>query len=215
MNRRSLPVAAALTAVATLTLTACGGTGQPNAGDKIGGVDTTPTSAAPSPSATPGSERPKITLPADVMDEFQGWKTGDATKDRILSDAAQARVATNFAVTQGNPEEKAMAFYRQGDALISGMQWVQQFVDAKLTYTGTVRYYDPKIELFDKSSAGLVYCSDESQAFGKERASGKVNKTPATKNNYILYSTRLELNKQGVWQTTKMASVKGHQSCTP
>lgn len=216
MNRRSLPIAAALTATAALLLTACSGSDEkPAANDKIAGADNATSSASPSATATPSTERPEITLPGDVKDNFESWKTGDPAKDAVMSDAAQARVATNYAVTQGNPDEPALAFYRQGDALISGMRWVQTFVDAKLTYTGTVRYYNSKVELLSKTSASVIYCSDESQAFSKELATGKVNKTPATNNNYILYNTRLDMNKQGVWQTTKMVSVKGHKSCTP
>ncbi|MFD4761411.1 hypothetical protein ACFWOJ_21790 [Streptomyces sp. NPDC058439] len=216
MNRRSLPIATALTATAVLVLTACGsGGGKTEANDKIAGVDkgeTKPTTPSSSPIAPPG--RPEITLPSDVKDVFEGWKIGDATKDAILNDAAQAQSATNYAITQGDVDEPALAFYRQGDALISGMKWVQSFVDDGISYTGTVRYFKPEISVFDEKSAGLVFCADESGAHNKDRKTGKVDKTPPSDKSFLLYSTRLEKNAQGVWQTTKLVSQRGHKTCT-
>ncbi len=214
MNRRSLPVAAALAAAAALLLSACGSDDEPAGNDKIAGAEQGDKSS-PSPSGTPAgsADRPEIKLPADVKDSFEGWKTGDATKDAVLSDAANAKTAVNVAATSRDTDEPAMSFYNQGDALRDAAKWVQWFVDNKTTYTGTIRYYSPKIELFDSKSAGVVYCSDESKAYNKDPETGKIDKTPATKKSFILYNTRLEKNDAGVWQTTDIVSQRGHKTC--
>jgi hypothetical protein len=218
VNRRSLPVAAALTATAALLLTACGsGDDDPKANDKIAGADQgNEESGTPSPTAKEESAgRPTMPLPNDVKEQFDGWKTGDPTKDEVLADAARAQTAVTYSVTQGNADEPALGFYQDRDALIGSAQWVQEITNAGLTFTGTVRYYAPKIELFDKKSAGVVYCSDESKAFNKNRKTGEVDKTPATTRSYVLYSTRLDKNAQGIWQTTNLTSKRGDKSCTP
>ncbi|MFD4764629.1 hypothetical protein ACFWOJ_39305 [Streptomyces sp. NPDC058439] len=216
MNRRSLPIATALTAAAALLLTACGGEeGKPKANDKIAGVDKGETASTPTTAtSSPAIERPEIKLPKDVTETFEGWKTGDSTKDAILTDASRAQSAVTYAVTQGNPDEPSLAFYQQGDALVGSLNWVKEIVDMGTTFTGSVRYYAPKIEVFDGKTAGVVYCSDESKAYNKDRKSGKVDESPATSNSYVLYSTRLEKSDQGIWQTTKLISKRGSDGCT-
>ena len=217
VNRRSLPVAAAFAATTALLLTACGGGGDsPKDNDKIAGADQNETgSASPSASASDDIDRPDITLPSDVIDDFRNWKTGDTTKDAVLADAGRAQTATNYAIVKGNPDEPALAYYRQGDALVSGAQWVKSFVDAGITYTGTVRYFDPKVTLYGSASAGVTFCTDESKAFNKNRKTKKVDRTPADNDAYVYYNTHLKKAKDGVWQTTELVSDRGNSKCTP
>ncbi len=92
---------------------------------------------------------------------------------------------------------------------------VKGIVDAGFTYYGSVRYYAPEISVFDKKTAGVTYCADESKAFNKNRKTNKVTKSPATDNSYVLYSTRVEKDNKGVWQTTKLESERGNKKCTP
>ncbi|WP_181139495.1 hypothetical protein [Streptomyces sp. Ru71] len=217
MKRRTLPVAAALAATAALLLTACGGgDGKSEDNDKIAGADTGDTSASASPSSSANQvQRPDLTLPKDVTETFEGWKTGDAAKDEVLADAGRAQSAVTYAVTQGDPNSKALAFYQTGTALAGSQDWVKGIVDAGLTYSGAVRYYAPDISVFDAKSAGVTYCADETKAFNKNRKTQKVDRTPATNDSYVLYSTRLEKNDKGVWQTTKLESERGNKRCTP
>ncbi|MFI6490612.1 hypothetical protein [Streptomyces sp. NPDC050564] len=217
--RRSLPVAAAFAATAALLLTACG-SGDDNKtkdGDKIAGADTgdAKSSASPGASASDDIKRPDITLPSDVKDDFENWKTGDTAKDAVLADAARAQTATNYAIIKGNPDEPALAFYRQGDALVSGAQWVKSFVDAGITYVGTVRYFDANVTLYGKASAGVTFCTDESKAFNKNRKTKKVDRTPADNDSYVYYNTHLKKSRDGVWQTTQLVSDRGNKKCTP
>ncbi|MFE1337600.1 hypothetical protein ACFW6K_08010 [Streptomyces sp. NPDC058733] len=214
MNRRSLPVAAALAATAALLLTACGSGDSPKDNDKIAGADQgEPTKAPPSATTDPG--RPDLSLPSDVTETFEGWKTGDKTKDAVLADAGHAQTAVTHAVVKGDPEDTALTFYQAGTALAGSQDWVKTIVDSGSTFTGAVRYYAPRIVVADQDTAAVTYCSDESKAFNKNRKTNKVDKTPVTNDAYVLYSTRLEKNAQGVWQTTKLQSERGNKTCTP
>lgn len=217
MKRRTLPVAAAFATTTALLLTACGGGGDKSSdNDKIAGADQGG-SASASPSASPSDsiDRPDLTLPGDITETFEGWKTGDATKDTILADAGRAQTAVTYAVVKGDPKSEALSFYQAGTALPGSQDWVKTIVDSGSTFTGAVRYYSPHLEVFDKKSAGLSYCSDESKAFNKNRKTQKIDKTPANNDSYVLYSTRLAKNEKGIWQTTKLVSERGNKTCTP
>ncbi|WP_445528257.1 hypothetical protein [Streptomyces cyslabdanicus] len=155
-----------------------------------------------------------MTLPDDVKEDFEGWKAGDAAEDAVLADAGRAQTAVTYAVTQGDPNSAALAFYQAGTALAGSRAWVKSIVDADLTYSGSVRYHAVKISLFGKKSANVSYCADETEAFNKNRKTQKVDRVPPTSDSYVLYSTRLELNSNGVWQTTKLESQRGNKACT-
>ncbi|CAM5598931.1 hypothetical protein SALBM217S_07703 [Streptomyces griseoloalbus] len=116
-----------------------------------------------------------MTLPQDVEERFEGWKTGDATKDAVLADAGSAQTAVTYAVTKGDPESPALRFYQSGSALAGSQDWVKGIVDAGLTYSGSVRYFAPEIRVFDKQSASVSYCADESKAYNKNRKTNKVD----------------------------------------
>ncbi|MDG9708064.1 hypothetical protein [Streptomyces sp. DH10] len=215
MKRRPLPVAAALVATAALLLTACGsGDDKSSDNDKIADADSAESASPTPPNASDGdAKRPRINLPKDVKETFEGWSTGDATKDEILADAGLAQSAVTYAVTQGDPESPALSFYQADNALAGSRDWVKGIVDSGFTYHGTVRYYAPDISVFDKKSAGVSYCADESKAFNKNRKTNKIDKTPASDDSFVLYSTRLEKNSSGVWQTTKLESERGQKTC--
>ncbi|MCF3136073.1 hypothetical protein [Streptomyces olivochromogenes] len=218
MNRRSLPVAAALAATAALLLTACGGSDHTSkSNDKIPGADTGDQKSSPSPSASADNSagRPKIALPGDVHDVFDGWKTGDPKTDPVLADAGRTIDATNYAITQGNPNEPALGFYYKGDALVGAAQWVKQGNDAGVTLTGTTRYFNPKVDVYAANRATLSYCSFEGKAYAKNRKTNKVEKDPVTNNSYVLYVTRLEKNGKGVWQTSIFKGDRGNKACRP
>ncbi|MCT9006507.1 hypothetical protein [Streptomyces rhizosphaerihabitans] len=216
MKRRSLPVAAAFAATTALLLTACGGGGDSSKGnDKITGADTGATKTSASPSASDTTSRPRITLPKDLSDRFENWRTGDGAKDAVLADVERRVDTTNYAITEGNAQLPALGFYYTGTALADARDWVTSIVKDGYSITGVNRYYNAKVDVFDSASAGVVYCEDQSKAFAKNRKSSKVYKTGVTDKSYVLYATRLEKNKQGVWQTTKLTSQRGHKSCTP
>jgi hypothetical protein len=215
VKRRTLPVAAALAATAALLLTACGsGDDNSKANDKIAGADTDGSkSASPSASASDSVERPDITLPSGVEDVFESWKTGNATQDAVLADAARAQTAMNDAILKGKTDTPGLTFYYKDKALTSSVKWVQKWLDAGVSYTGTTRYFNPQVKLFDGKSAGASFCADETKAYNKDRKTGTVDKTPASDDSYVLYNTRLEKNEQGIWQTSAGTSVRGSKTC--
>lgn len=213
MTRRTMPVAAVLAAASALLLTACGDGDDAKANDKITGAESAEPSATPSRSGT--AERPEFSLPSDLTDTFESWKTGDSTKDAVLQDVARRIDATNYAITKGEPDLPVLDFYYGGGALADAKDWVQSIAEGGYTITGVNRYYNAKIEVFDPSSAGVVYCEDQGKAYAKDRTSKKVHRTEVTAKSYVLYSTRVEKTGQGVWKTTKLTSERGHASCTP
>ncbi|MFF3481709.1 hypothetical protein ACFYXC_00305 [Streptomyces sp. NPDC002701] len=217
MNRRpSLLAAITLTAAAALSLSACGGGDSADSkdNDKIAGADTGPEKSA-SPTATDAAAagRPKIELPSDIIDKYEDWTTGDDVKDAVLADTAARIDATNDAIVRGDTSAPGLPFYYRDKALNGAVEWVQEYRDANLSFTGTTRYYDPKVTLSGATTAAVVYCADESKGFNKNRKTGKVDRTPSDDSPYVLYNTRLEKSEKGVWQTTVLISKRGDKTC--
>ncbi|WP_434589783.1 hypothetical protein [Streptomyces sp. A5-4] len=217
MKRRTLPVAAAFAATAALLLTACGsGDEKPKADDKIAGAeqgDKKSASPSASPSDTPG--RPKIELPADIRYVFEWSKTGDKDKDAVLSDGEQFIKATDMAIAEQDPSHKAFPFYSSGEMSAATAKFVQRFVDNKARTTGTYRFYNETVTVNKDGTASLIYCEDQGRAYNKFIKTGKIDKTPVTKNSYLLYNTILRENKQGIWVTEDMISDRGSAKCQP
>ncbi|MFE6522429.1 hypothetical protein [Streptomyces sp. NPDC057794] len=143
MQRSPLPTVAALAAAAALLLAGCGsGTDSAKGTDKIAGADQDDTNdtSSPSASASGAVKRPTITLPSDVDNVFETWKTGDAAKDALLADVKERINATDAAIVAGNPDFEALAFYYKGEALADAAEWVQGYVDDGKSISGTVRF---------------------------------------------------------------------------
>ncbi|MFD4985908.1 hypothetical protein [Streptomyces sp. NPDC058374] len=213
MNRRTLSLA--LAAAATLVLSACGSDEAPSASkDTIEGAETGDSTKKESPTAEPSKAagRPEITLPDDVDNVFEGWKTGDKTKDAILADLEQNVDAMSDAIVRGDTDSPKVAFYRQGDALVSAGKWVQAWLDEDVSYTGTIRYYQPSVVLSGDKSAGVSYCADESKAFNKNRTTGKVDKT-SEDSPLVSYAMQMRKNDDGVWQALEGFSKRGDAKC--
>ncbi|MEU6995603.1 hypothetical protein ABZ953_33725 [Streptomyces sp. NPDC046465] len=219
MNRRTMPVTAALAATAALLLTACGSgdDGDSKDKDKIAGADQGDTKKSGPPSEQPADKagRPKITLPEDDVLVFEGGKTGDAKKDAVLGDNAERLRAVDAAIIKGDAEYKPVYFYSTGDAAKSAAQSIQSYVDDDLSVTGTVRYFDRSVSFREDGSARLTYCSDETKGFGKNRKTDKTLKTKVDKDSYVFYDTRLDRNSKGVWQTSGVTSDRGATQCQP
>ncbi|WP_107090854.1 hypothetical protein [Streptomyces sp. NRRL WC-3618] len=222
MNRRPALIAAlALTAAAALSLSACGSDDSPKGkdNDKIAGADTgskapaSPTASASAPAASAG--RPKIELPADLTYTFEWPKTGDKDKDAVLADSEQSIKAVDLAIVNQNALDKAYLYYYEGEAAAGTETFVKAYVDAKARVTGAYRYYDATVNVSGKDSASLVYCEDQSKAYDMYLSPKKINKTPATKNSYVLYSTQMHKNNKGVWAIEKIVSQRGSDKCQP
>lgn len=218
MSRRSrLFVTAAVGASAALLLTACGGgADKPKANDKIAGADGGSTaSASASPSPTQQTGRPEITFPAGVKNIFEDQKTGDSVKDAVLADSALSVNSMDDAIFQGSVNTKPLGFYNSGKALNAAITYVQGYLDKGDTWVGTTRYFNRRVTLSGSTSATVVYCSDESKSFLKNRKTKKTKNTPTTADSYVLYNAKLARNGQGVWQTTDIISDRGAKACQP
>jgi hypothetical protein len=220
VKRRSLPVAAALVASAALLLTACGGDDSGSKdNDKIAGADTgSETSASPTASASASaasSARPKIELPSDLTYTFDWPKTGDKDKDAVLADSEQSIKAVDLAIVNQNALDKAYLYYYEGEAAAGTETFIKAYVDAKARVTGTYRYYNAVANVIAKDSASLVYCEDQGKAYDMYLSPKKIDKTPITKNSYVLYNTQLHKNDKGVWVIEKIISQRGSDKCQP
>ncbi|GAA3086003.1 hypothetical protein ACFQ0X_14900 [Streptomyces rectiviolaceus] len=218
MNRPLRLATVALTASAALLLTSCGsGDDESKDNDKIAGAEQEGGEKSTSPSASPSgdSNRPEIKLPADLTMTFESPRTGDAVKKAVLADNAERMRAVNAAITGTDPQSKAVGYYNTGKALEAAATWIEEFKDAGLTLTGTVRYYDRQVTLKDKNTATLSFCADEGKGFSKKKKTNKINKTPVTKKSYVGYNTQLVKNGDGAWQTSQIISTRGAAQCQP
>jgi hypothetical protein len=204
--------ATALAASAALLLTACGSS-SPSSGKIVGAQG--PASASPSPSPSSAAGRPTFTFPPDMKYVFEGGSTGDAVKDQILSDNEQMIKSEDYAIITDNLKTPGLSFYSTEDALVSAYHWIKQTLDGGYTLTGTSRYYNRNVAWINGDSAGISYCLDQSQEFGKIRKTGKVLKTPTTPKSFVLFIVRMQKNAAGVWQTNYVDSFEGDKKCTP
>ncbi|PWI20730.1 hypothetical protein DI272_29155 [Streptomyces sp. Act143] len=199
-------------------MSACGsdGSSKDKDKDKIAGADTGGSaSASPTASASATADRPKIELPSDLSYTFDWSKTGDKDKDAVLGDSEQSIKAVDLAIVNQDALDKAYLFYYEGEAAANTQEFIQAYVKAKARVTGAYRYYDASVNVSDKDSASLVYCEDQSKAYDMYLKTKKVNKTPATKNSYVLYITQLHKNDEGVWVVEKIESQRGSDKCQP
>ncbi|MES5816726.1 hypothetical protein [Streptomyces sp. RG80] len=216
MNRRrpTLLAALALTATAALTLSACGsGDSSKDDNDKIAGADTGSKPSASPTASTSSADRPKIELPSDLTYTFDWPKTGNEKKDAVLADSEQFIKAVDMAIADQDPLSKAYLYYSEGEAAAGSQKFIQEFVDYKDRITGAKRYYGAKVQINSNGTAGLVYCEDQNKAYNKSLKTGKTDVTSNSKDNYVLYNSVLQVNKQGVWVTEKLTSQRGSAVC--
>ncbi|TDT38074.1 hypothetical protein EV562_10588 [Streptomyces sp. BK208] len=219
MNRRrpTLITALTLTAVAALTLSACGSDDSSGDNDKIAGADTSSASPSVSPTASesPEAARPKIEVPADLSYKFEWPKTGDKDKDAILADGEQSIKAVDLAIVNQNALDKAYLYYYEGEAAAGTQKFIQNYVDQKAGLTGSYRFYAPEVTVDEDGTASFTYCEDQGKAYVKYLETGKVRKTEVSAKSYVIYHTSLKKNGEGVWEIQKIASQSGSDQCQP
>ncbi|MFD4347866.1 hypothetical protein ACFWQ6_23885 [Streptomyces coelicoflavus] len=217
-RRPTLLAALTLTATAALTLSACGSDDSPGEGkDEIAGEATGSSTPKESPvaSKSPEPDRPKIELPADLSYTFDWPKTGDKDKDAVLTDGEQSVKAVDLAIVHQDPLDKAYLYYYEGEAAASTQEFIQAYVKENARVTGAYRFYDATVNIRGEDSASLVYCEDQGKAYDMYLRPKKIDKTPVTKNSYVLYNTQLSKNDKGVWVVQKMLSQRGSDKCRP
>ncbi|MGK5730648.1 hypothetical protein [Streptomyces sp. URMC 124] len=224
IHARSRAGIAFVTAAAALALTACGSDAKPKDDGKIDGAESAPAASSASPgkgapsagAGGGGAERPKIALPGDVHNVFEGGKTGDAQKDAILADNEQRINSVDEAVTSGDLNRPGFKYYSAESALASATQYVKDFQASGETFTGTTRYFNRSVTLLKTEGLAVVsYCTDETKAYSKNRKTGEVKSEPGSDKDYAFYNTRVKKNDAGVWQTVSVLSEEGSARCKP
>ncbi|MFF3639603.1 hypothetical protein [Streptomyces sp. NPDC002564] len=214
MRTRRTSSSAMVVAAAALLLSGCAGQGA-GTSDQIAGAGP---EKAVAPSASAPSdliERPAIELPRDMRNTFEDRETGSTVKDAVLADSARRIGTIDQAISSGDVKRSGMAFYSADEALGAAYRYARAFLDRGDTWTGTVRYFDRKVTYLKGRTATLTYCVDESEAFAKDRGSGKVARNAASARSFVAYETDLERTGEGVWRTTSVKAERGAAACRP
>jgi hypothetical protein len=220
MFRPTAPALALALALAA-TLTACGGGHDAHASS----TPTPSASRAPSPSPSPSATKagasapPKATLPQGFHIVVDGGKTGDPAKDAVLAANLAQYEATYQAVARQDPDD---ALYKEWtgrssavmDAQSDARDYIESFVKVKQTVSGTIRLYDERVTSITAKKADLTWCEDQSKAFSKVIATGKVLYNKPNQNSYIYKQSLLWKNRDGRWITVGITSVQGDARCT-
>ncbi|MEH0418860.1 hypothetical protein [Streptomyces sp. B21-083] len=146
---------------------------------------------------------------------FDWPKTGDADRDAVLRDSKQFIKAVDMAIAKQDPLNEAYLVYSEGEAAAGSEKFIREFVDYRDRITGTKRYFAAKVNVTSGRTAGLVYCEDQSKAYNMDLKTGKTNVTVASKDSYVLYSSRLRVKGSGIWVTETLTSQRGSSVCQP
>ncbi|MCX5064310.1 hypothetical protein OOJ91_00340 [Micromonospora lupini] len=160
------------------------------------------------------AELPPIELPSGATNIFEDQHTGDPVKDAVLFDNQQWVNSLDEAILKRSDKTTAIGFYSTDRALEGSVTYVRGYLGKGDTWVGVTRFFDRKVTLVADGSANLIYCSDESDSYIKNKA-GKVDHNATTAKSYVLYNTKLVKNKQGIWQTISVLADRGAKQCQP
>ncbi|MBB6415552.1 hypothetical protein [Streptomyces sp. AK010] len=146
---------------------------------------------------------------------FEDRQTGDSVKDAILADNERAVSTVWQAVASGDLAKSGIGFYYTDAALTGVYNYAKDNNARKTSWAGTLRYFDRQVTVFDKTSAALTYCVDESKANVKDLKTDKVKVVETSPDSYVYYNASVKRDKQGVWQIWKLHEDRGAQRCQP
>jgi hypothetical protein len=179
---------AALTATATLLLTACDANDD-TPPDDIKGADRG-ASAGPSASAptSADSKGPDLSLPKDVDLVFDFDKPSDAKHEAALADAQNYLRAMYHGIVARDPDDPAYRYYSGGQAAQYVKSQIQAAVKGGWTPSGTEEYYDEDVTTLSDGERTLVtFCSNQSKIFSKDVKSGQINRTEESLSSYLKF----------------------------
>ncbi|KOV71304.1 hypothetical protein ADL01_20265 [Streptomyces sp. NRRL WC-3618] len=214
MKRRSLPVAAALTATAVLLLTACGsGDDKSSANDKIAGAEqstATPTKSA-EPSAAAAEDNPDgvdVSLPKDINLVFDWTKPTNKNEAAAMDDAANYIRAIYHGVDKRTTKDAAVTAYSTGGGLHYAQVQINEWLKGGWTASGTLRHYDATTRsAANGNSVEVAFCTDSSKFPGKEVKTGKIlTSTPslADYDHFKIVMVKFPTG-DGLWQASKVS----------
>jgi hypothetical protein len=169
---------------ATLLLTACGGGGGA-ASPEAGKANSTSPSATTAAGAGAGTERPDLSLPADLDLVFDFDEPSDPDHAAALADAANYIRALDHGIAQQDPNDPAYRFYSTTAAARYAKSQIESWVKGGWTVTGKDRYFDASVAPVDDSKAVLVtFCRNQADFFGKVVKTGKTLYTEENLDSY-------------------------------
>ncbi|MGC2997958.1 hypothetical protein ACPF8X_06065 [Streptomyces sp. G35A] len=213
MKRRTLPVAAAFAAAATLMLTACGsGDGQSGDSDRIAGVDqgAEKPSKSAEPSGAPMEDKPDgvdVSLPADINLVFDWEKPKNENEAAAMDDAANLFRAIYRGVDKRTAKDASVTTYATGDGLKYAETQINAWIDGGWTATGTLRHYDATTRsAANGKSVEVAFCADAGKFYGKEIKTDKVLKTEPSIEDFDHYKIIMVKHPTGtgLWQASKV-----------
>ncbi|MFG1809362.1 hypothetical protein [Streptomyces sp. NPDC049040] len=228
MRVRCAIPAFATTVVAAVVLSACGGGSGDGGSETIPPAAPTTAAATTAPSGTPGSRTgapltldPAVALPADVKVVFDWTMPEDPAQHAALTAAANYLQSIDHAVVRQNAQDPPLHAYAAGDALAYAGDFVQRNIEAKLTLSGTDRFYRP---VFGNGAAGtggskgsveIRLCDDQSKIYSKDVVGGKVHVTAESDKSYVLFDIVLvELpTAHPYWQAQGITVKEGFLQC--
>ncbi|PNG20881.1 hypothetical protein [Streptomyces cahuitamycinicus] len=213
MKRRSLPVAAALTATAVLLLTACG-SGDDKSKDhpKIAGAGQraeTPKESASS-SGAPAEDKPDgvdVSLPSDMNLVFDWDKPKDKNEAAAMEDAANFVRAIYRGVDKRTSNEAAVTAYSTGEGLHYAETQIDSRVEGGWTATGTRRHYQATTRSAPNGkSVEVAFCVDSSKFYGKEVKTEKILKSKPSITDFDYFKIIMVKvpTGDGLWQASKV-----------
>lgn len=203
MARRTLPVATALLASATLLLTACGGGGD-DSSDKIEGAGGGSEKSKTSAPAKPGE--PDVSLPSDLKVEFGSSKPSDPRHAAAQENAENYIRALNHGITAQDPKDPAYQFYSLGNATRYAQKQIKSWVDDKWTATGTDSYYRTKTDKVGTAGVLVTMCRDQSKFYGKNVETKKIRYTKPSLDDYQEFRLLMKQPKgsEKIWKVLQI-----------
>ncbi|TGB08399.1 hypothetical protein [Streptomyces sp. MZ04] len=214
MNRRTMPVTAALAATAALLLTACGSGDDGNSkdNDKIAGAEqgSEKSKKSPEPSGAPAEDKPDgvdLTLPKDMDLVFNWDKPKDKNEAAAMDDAANFFRAIYRGVDKRTAKDAAVTVYSTGEGLHYAQTQINEWIDGGWTATGTLRHYQATTRsTANGNSAEVAFCADASKFYGKEIKTKKILKTKKSIADFDYYKIIMVKHPtgKGLWQASKV-----------
>ncbi|MEU7649693.1 hypothetical protein [Streptomyces huasconensis] len=222
MNRRTTPVAIALTATAALLLTGCGSGGDDSAKDenKIAGADQGTAKPKKSTKPTgPAEDKPDgvdLSLPTDMKLVFEWDKPADKDEAAAMDDARHFVRSIYRGVAQQTVRDPAVSAYATDKGLSYARTQIQSRVDAGLTSTGTRRHYQEKTRKSPNGNAVEVsFCVDSSKFYSKEVKTDKVRKGapgPASYDFFKIVMAKFP-GKDDLWRASLVFVTEKAEQC--
>ncbi|MFL6073583.1 MAG: hypothetical protein ACJ73S_09325 [Mycobacteriales bacterium] len=195
------------TIVACLALAGCGGHKNKTAKVHLN-KDTPSASKSPAAATDAFSGGPSFNYPSDVHIQISWHRTGDATKDKILSDYAIALRAVLFAATNPQHPDGTWARYATGRGITDYNAYLAKLNSKGVTVSGTQRYRGAIVTNVQGNNASVTQCEDDTELLDKNIKTGKT--VPGSTSSAATYTINASfLLENGTWKVTGTNGVQG------